>query len=273
MENGSAQRCERGGVVFYRLPSFAAFPFVRHGFSTRLGGVSAPPFDRMNLSFTRGDDPQAVTENFRRFCAAVEVEADGLVIPYQAHTTNLRYVGAADRGDGFSRPKSLADTDGLFTDQPGVVLCTQYADCVPLLFLDPHKRIIALSHSGWRGTAADMAGETVRRLEKDCGCDPRHLLAGIGPSIGPCCFEVDEPVYRAFAGQGRWSGACFRKDGGGKYHLDLWRINYELLLQAGVTPEHIEVSGLCTRCRPEIFWSHRFTGPTRGSLATVLSLV
>lgn len=266
------ERREQRDAVFYRIPSFNAFPFIRHGFSTRLGGVSQPPFDAMNLSFTRGDDETAVRRNFEMFCQAVGVSTQHLVLSKQTHGIRLHYATEADRGNGFDRPNTLEDIDGLYTDRPDVVLCTQYADCVPLFFLDPRKKVIALSHAGWRGTVADMAGTTVRTLQDAFGCSPDDLLCGIGPSIGVCCFEVDAPVFDAFAATRRLSGEWFTALPNEKFRIDLWQVNRIFLEQAGIAPSHISVSGLCTHCRPDEFWSHRTTGAVRGSLAAVLSL-
>lgn len=271
MSNTTWPRTVVGGVPVYQIPSFAAHPAIRHGFSARGGGVSAPPFDSMNLSFTRGDDEAAVRQNFERFCHAVGVSAQHLVLSAQTHGTALHYATEADCGNGFDRANALHEIDGLFTDRPDVVLCTQYADCVPLFFFDPVKKVIALSHAGWRGTAGDIAGKTVTKLQDVFGCDPADMLAGIGPSIGRCCFEVDAAVFDAFSALGRLQGDWFVPKGE-KYHLDLWDINRQLLEQAGLDPRNISVSGHCTHCRPDEFWSHRTTGPVRGSLAAVLAL-
>lgn len=265
------QRTVQNGVALYRIPSFEAYSFVRHGFSTRIGGVSAPPFDSMNLSFTRGDDDAAVTENYIRFCTAVGVSAQNLVLSAQTHGTALHYATESDRGNGFCRPNTLLDIDGLFTDRPDVVLCTHYADCVPLFFLDPVKKAVALSHAGWRGTVADIAGKTVRRLQDAFGSNPSTLLVGIGPSIGGCCFEVDSPVYEAFSALSLTDG-WLTQTTPDKYRIDLWQVNRQLLECAGVAPQNISVSGHCTHCRPDEFWSHRTTGATRGSLAAMLSV-
>ena len=225
-----------GEVPYYSFPAFDALPFVRHGFSTRLGGVSRGDCESMNLSYSRGDDPAAVRENFERFCGAI----------------------------------------GLLTDEPDVVLCTQYADCVPLFFLDPVRRVAATSHAGWKGTAARIGAVTVERMAADYGCRREDILAAIGPSIGPCCFEVDAPVWEVFAAMAEFASdgapACGREDGGGKYHVDLWEMNRRILCAAGVRPEKIAVTDLCTRCHPDVFWSHRATGGRRGNLGAFLSL-
>lgn len=263
---------QKGDLVYYSFPALDGVSRMRHGFSTRLGGVSEGIFASMNLSFTRGDEPQAVRENFDRFCAAIGVEAEGVVISAQTHTANVRIVTAADRGRGVTREKEYTDVDGLITNDPDVVLCTQYADCVPLFFVDPVKRVVATSHAGWRGTAAGIAAVTVEKMVAEFGCDPADILAGIGPSIGHCCFEVDSPVYEAFTQVAVFDDTCYTDNGGGKYHIDLWQVNRRWMLKAGVLPEHITVTDLCTRCHPDLFWSHRKTGNDRGGLAAFIAL-
>lgn len=264
-----------GDVVYYGFPAFDGVPFVRHGFSTRLGGVSEGIFESMNLSFTRGDDPVRVRENFDRICNAVGVRADRVVISAQEHHTNLRNVTAADCGRGITRERGYTDVDGLLTDEPDVVLCTQYADCVPLFFADPVRRVVATSHSGWKGTVARIGAVTVERMRRDYGCRPEDILAGIGPSIGPCCFEVDAPVYEAFSAMEEWTDDCFRRQAGTegeKYDIDLWKVNRRILEGAGLQPAHITLTDLCTRCHPDVFWSHRATGGQRGSLAGFIAM-
>ena len=263
---------QAGDLLYYTFPSFDGIDFVRHGFSTRLGGVSEGTFASMNLSFTRGDDPAAVRENFDRFCAAIRVEAEDVVISAQTHTANVKIVTAADRGQGITREKEYTDVDGLITNDPNVVLCTQYADCVPLLFVDPVKRVVATSHAGWRGTAAGIAAVTVEKMVETFGCHPEDILAGIGPSIGYCCFEVDTPVYEAFCRVPVFDEGCYTDDGGGKYHINLQEVNRRWMLRTGLRPEQITVTDLCTKCRPDVFWSHRITGDARGSLAAFIAI-
>ena len=260
------------GAVYYSFPHMDTYPFIRNGFSTRLGGVSEGIYASMNLSYTRGDEKAAVDENFVRICAAMGVSAADTVLSAQEHHTTLKNVTAADRGIGLFRPP-LVDVDGLLTDEPQVVLCTQYADCVPLLFADPVRHVVATSHAGWRGTVAEIGRLTVERMQSDYGCDPRDILAGIAPSIGPCCFEVDAPVAEAFEALSVTDGDCCRAVGNGKFFVDLWETNRRILLSAGVKAENITVTDLCTRCHPQLFWSHRFSGAARGSLAAFIALV
>lgn len=263
----------KGDLLYYTFPAFDALPFVRHGFSTRLGGVSGGIYESMNLSFTRGDDQAAVAENFRRMGEALGVAPEDIVVSAQTHTTNIYNVTDADRGRGVTRERGYTDIDGLITDRPGILLCTQYADCVPLFFADPVKRVVATSHAGWRGTAAGIARETVGRMVTDYGCQPENILAAIGPSIGRCCFEVDTPVYDAFCEVEVFDDACFTAKPNDKYHIDLWEVNRRFMLAAGVKADNITVTDLCTRCHPEIFWSHRATGGQRGSLAAFIGLL
>lgn len=261
-----------GDLVYYTFPALEQIPFIRHGFSTRLGGISEGIFTSMNLSFTRDDDVAAVQENFRRICEAIGVDPDRVVVSAQTHTNQVYCATEADCGRGITRPREYTDVDGLITDRPGVVLCTQYADCVPLFFVDAVRRVVATSHAGWRGTASGIAAVTVERMVAEYGCRREDILAGIAPSIGRCCFEVDTPVYDAFTKVPVFDDACFTADGGDKYHIDLWEVNRRYLLDAGVRAEHITVTDLCTRCHPDVFWSHRATGGQRGSLAAFIAL-
>lgn len=259
-------------LLYYTFPAFDRIPFVRHGFSTRLGGVSQGTFASMNLSFTRGDDAAAVRTNFDRFCAAIGVRSEDVVISAQTHTANVRIVTAADRGQGITRDKEYTDVDGLITNDPGVVLCTQYADCVPLFFVDPVRRVVATSHAGWRGTAAGIAKVTVDKMVEAFGCRREDILAAIGPSIGHCCFEVDSPVYDAFCRVPVFDDTCYTDDGNGKYHINLWQVNRRWMLASGVKAENVTVTDLCTQCHSDVFWSHRVTGDARGSLAAFIAI-
>jgi len=186
---------------------------------------------------------------------------------------NVRNITAADCGRGITRDRGYTDVDGLITDEPNVVLCTQYADCVPLFFADPVRRVVATSHAGWRGTVGGIGAVTVERMVSDYGCRREDILAAIGPSIGPCCFEVDTPVYTEFAKLPLFDETCYTPKSEDKCHIDLWEVNRRWLLQSGVKADNITVTDLCTRCRPDVFWSHRATGGVRGSLAAFIGMV
>ena len=183
---------------FLEYPLLADTGVVRHGFSTRLGGVSEGCYSSLNLSFTRGDSEDAVRENYRRIAAAIGVKCENMVFSQQTHTINVRVVTEQERGMGFTRPVEYTDVDGLVTNVPDICLVTFYADCVPLYFVDPVKRVIGLSHSGWRGTVGKIGKETVRMMRQQFGSNPADILAAIGPSICMDCYEVSEDVILKF---------------------------------------------------------------------------
>lgn len=256
------------GVPFLSYPILENTGIVRHGFSTRLGGVSTGGQSSMNLSLSRGDKPEAVRENTKRITRAIGVNAEKLVYTNQTHTTNVAVVSEKDAG------KTLAETDGLVTDTPGICLVTFYADCVPLYFVDPVKRAIGLSHSGWRGTVGKMAGATVAKMKECFGTNPEDLVAAIGPSICQDCYEVSEDVIGQFKeayAKEHWNDLFYEK-GNGKFQLNLWKANELNLKEAGVRGDHIAVTNVCTCCNPKILFSHRVQGWDRGNLCAFLAL-
>ncbi len=262
-----------GEVCYLTFPSFEKYPFVHHAFSTRYGGVSRNQFSSMNLGLSCGDERENVLENYRRFCAAAGFDFSTLVSAAQDHHTFIRRVGGKERGIGVVRPRDLESVDGLITDEPGVTLVTHYADCVPVFLLDTKRKAIGLVHAGWRGTAAKIAAAAVGAMRRAFGTEPGNLIAGIGPSIGPCCFEVDFPVRDVFLKLTELRPAEFiREAGGGKSRIDLWEANRRILVQAGVPESGVAVAGICTECNAEWLFSHRATGGRRGSLAAFMAL-
>lgn len=256
------------GVPYLSYPALENTGIVKHGFSTRLGGVSTGHCATMNISTTRGDDPEAVEENRRRIAEAIGVKVEDFTYTFQTHTTNVAVVEEKDRG------KQFMETDGLVTDVPGICLVTFYADCVPLFFVDPVHRAIGLSHSGWKGTVHKMGKITVERMREEFGTDPSQVVAAIGPSICQECYEVSEDVTDQFKESFRkelWEKLFYQKENG-KYQLDLWRANQEVLMEAGIEKERIAVTNVCTHCNPDILFSHRRTGPDRGNLSAFLAL-
>ena len=270
----STELREREGVPFLVFPSLEAAGMVVHGFSTRLGGVSEGIYSSMNVSFTRGDQEEAVRENYRRLGAAVGFSCENLVCSDQTHTTNLRVATEEDRGKGFTRRKDYTDVDGLVTNVPGLVLATFYADCVPLYLVDPVRRCIGLSHAGWRGTAGKIGKKTAELMTEQYGSRPEDLLAAIGPSICQSCYEVSEDVIEKFreAFDERFHTELFYEKGGGKYQLNLWRANELAFLEAGLRPENIAVTDVCTCCNPALLFSHRASKGRRGNLGAFLML-
>jgi YfiH family protein len=259
---------------YLEYPLFQNTGIVKHGFSTRLGGVSEGCYSSLNLSFTRGDKEECVRENFRRIGESIGVKCEDMVFTQQTHTANVLAVTQAEKGMGIIRPRNYSDVDGLVTNDPGVCLVTFFADCVPLFFVDPIRRVIGLSHSGWKGTVGKIGRATVELMTKKYGSSPSDILAAVGPSICQKCYEVSEDVieqFRASYQERDWDDLFYKKQNG-KYHLDLWRANALIFHEAGILPEHIAVTNLCTHCNNKILYSHRKTGDKRGNLCGFLSL-
>ena len=259
---------------YLEYPMFRETGIVKHGFSTRIGGVSKGCFSSLNLSFTRGDEEEAVRENFRRIGSAMGIRCEDMVFTHQTHTTNVRVVTEADKGCGIVKPRTYSDVDGLVTDIPGICLVTFYADCVPLYFVDPEKRVIGLSHSGWKGTVGRIGKVTVETMQREYGCRPKDILAAIGPSICQECYEVSEDVAEQFmrAFPASEHGKILKEKGHGKYLLDLWAANALIFAEAGILAEHISYPGICTCCNPQFLFSHRASKGKRGNLGAFLGL-
>lgn len=256
----------------YRM--FQETGIVQSAFSTRLGGVSRGHFSSLNLSFDRGDDPEAVLENFRRIGREIGVKCEDMVMSKQTHTANVRRVTGADRGKGIVRERDYTDVDGLVTEEPGLCLVTSYADCVPLYFVDPVKKAIGLSHSGWRGTVGKIGRNTIERMREEFGSRPEDILAAVGPSVCMDCYEVSEDVIERFReafDESCWQELFYAKPDG-KYQLNLWKANERIFLEAGILPEHIAVTNVCTHCNSDLLYSHRAAGDQRGNLCAFLVL-
>lgn len=237
------------GITLYEFETLAAQAGLCHAISTRLGGVSPPPFASLNLTSARGDAPEHVRENVRRLCEAVNLTPAMLVSPQQVHGAQIARVGREMRG------RILLGCDGVITDEPGVALLLRFADCVPLIVYDPVHRAVGVAHAGWRGTLAGIAVALVQAMGVAFGSRPTELLAGIGPAIGPCCYQVGpEVVEKAVAVFGAADGIVLTQ-ADGSFHLDLWEANRQALVQTGV--QQIEVAGLCTACHTDEFYSHR----------------
>ncbi len=266
---------ENNGVSYITFPKLDQYEAnLIHGFSTRLGGVSKEHLSTMNLSFHREDDPDAVMENHRRFAKALGYDEKNLVFSDQVHLTNFYKVTKSDCGKGIIRESDIKDIDGLVTDEPNVPLITFYADCVPLFFYDPEKKVIAMAHSGWRGTVERIGAKMVRFMETEYGCKRENIVCAIAPSICQKCYEVSEDVAACFLevfGDSYGDSLLYVKENG-KYQLNLHTACKVTLLEAGITETHLDVTDLCTCCNPEFFFSHRASHGKRGNLAGVMMM-
>lgn len=264
---------EKDGVPFVQFANLLKYgELITHCFTTRLGGVSKGECSSLNMGFNRKDTRENVLENYRRISNALDIDYRNMVFSNQVHENKIKQVDEEDRGKGILLKSDIIGYDGLMTNKRQVVLVTFYADCVPLFFLDPVSKAIALSHSGWRSTVQGIGVETLGKMQKAYGCKPEHMEVAIGPSIGGCCFEVGEEVYREFKDKYHWVDEFSAKTEASKWHIDLQGIIKRTLVNYGLNEENICISHVCTKCNKDKFFSHRGDQGRTGSLAAILQL-
>ena len=260
-------------VPYLTYNSLSEISFINHAFSTRLGGASQGEFSSMNMAFNRGDDPDAVTENYRRICESAGFEFESLTASAQDHHTVVRAVTRENRGVGIYKPRDMESVDAIMTNETGVTLVTYYADCTPLFFVDTGNKAIALAHAGWRGTVGRIGEKVIKEMGDRYGTKPEDIVAAIGPAISVCCYEVDLPCAEHFLALKDLQTEKFvfpKQDG--KFMIDLPETNRQILAAAGVRNENITVSDLCTNCNSDLLWSHRATKGHRGTMSAFLCL-
>ena len=264
---------EKNKVTYITFPKLEKYSDdLIHGFSTRLGGVSKEHLSAMNLSFTRGDDPDNVMENHRRFAAALGYDEKRLVFSDQVHKTEFHKVTEEDVGKGIVRESDIKEIDGLVTDVRNVPIITFYADCVPLMFYDPVHHVIAMAHSGWKGTVGRIGEKMVSYMGSEYGSKPSDVICVIAPSICQDCYEVSEDVAEQFIEMFGLKEELLYKKPDGKYQLNLHKACEMILLDAGVLREHIDITDICTCCNPEFLFSHRASHGMRGNNAAVMMI-
>jgi len=259
------------GARYIKLPAFLEFPEIVAGFTTRFGGVSTGEFATLNLSFTRSDNKENVFENYRLLSEDLGVPLGSMVLSYQTHSKNVMAVSKEHSGMGIIKERNYTDIDGLITDEASLMLITHYADCVPLYFYDPVRKVIGLSHSGWKGTLQDIAGETIRKLHDVYRCNPENILVAFGPHIRNCCFEVDADVAGEFAKTDYAKGHMLSGNNG-KWMIDLEGIIIESLKRHGIEMKNIYRCNICTKCHKDIFFSHRGSNGKSGTAAAFMMI-
>ena len=260
-------------IPFFASELLSAAGGIAHGFSTRIGGVSTGMWDSLNLGISRGDNPDHVKENYRRFLSVIGAKGEAVAMCDQVHGNKVLHVTTADcKTDPYTKIGLVGD--GLMTAVPGIALTIFSADCIPVLLFDPKRRVIAALHAGWRGTAAGVVTAAVTQMIQVYGSNPADILAAIGPGIDQCCFETHEDVPNAMTAAlaGNSLPSIHLKENG-KFSVDLKGINARRLEMAGLSTDHITVCHECTCCQPDSFWSHRRQGTQRGSMAAVIQLI
>lgn len=249
---------QKSGLIYYQFENLATCDQVTHFVSTRIGGQSKTPFDSLNLGLKVNDEYDNVIKNRKTLAKAVSIDLLNFVIPSQCHSNNVLVVDEKFKGKGiFDRDDAIADTDSLVTNKPGICLLVFAADCVPVLLYDPIKKAIAVAHAGWKGTVNKIVRKTILTMIDNFNTDPSDIIAGIGPSIGPCCYKVGgdviNEVYKSFNN----ASALLIKDSFDNTYFDLWSANHTVLIESGICSYNINVSELCTNCNHGLFFSHR----------------
>ena len=258
--------------TYIGIPSLSDFPELIHGFTTRFGGVSTGDCASLNLNFNRPDPADNVMKNYRILGEQLGVSLEDMVLSHQVHDRNVLSVDKRHAGMGLTRERSYSDIDGLATNQLDLMLVTLYADCVPIYFYDPIKRVIALAHSGWKGTLLNIATEVIRTMKDVYFCRPENIHAAFGPHIQACCFEVDENVADSFLNTFMWAKDFIALRPDGKRIINLEGIITRNLWIEGVQEEKISSCSICTKCHRDIFFSHRGSNGKGGTGAAFLMI-
>lgn len=247
---------------------------IQHFVSTRIGGFSNPPYDSLNLGFHVGDNPEVVLKNREQIALLLGIPLHNFTIARQIHGCNVKIITEDLRGDGaFIYDTAIGATDAMVTNIPHICLLVLQADCVPVLFFDVKQKVIGVAHAGWRGTVRMVAQETVKVLKEDFNCSPKDILVGIGPSIGPCCYEVDSEIIAQIKNVfHNTKGYINSESPDGKGYINLWEANKTQLVQMGIPEENIETAHLCTRCNHTQFFSYRYQNTETGRFGAGIML-
>ncbi len=263
---------EKNDLKYYTFYNIEKTNIVKHCFSTKFGGVSSGVYNSMNLSF-RDDLKENVIQNYKIICSAIGIDYKNTVFSSQTHQDKVYKVTKNDIGKGLLKQSDIYGYDALITNEKDIVLVTFYADCVSIFIVDPINKAIGIAHSGWKGTVKEIGAKTIKQMEIEYGSNPKDLIIGIGPSIEKCCFQVGKEVVDIFKEELPFSKSyIFNDTPKDKYKIDLQGIIKQSLINSGVLSQNIELSGLCTMCNSDTFFSHRVMGNNRGSLAGIISL-
>ncbi len=259
-------------LVYLTVPSLEQTNLVNHCFTTKQGGVSSSYFSTLNTSIFKQDNKENVLKNLNTVCSAIGIDYKRLVSTYQTHSDEVYVVEENDIGRGIAREGEAILADALVTNLRRVPIITYYADCVPIYLVDTVNNAIGLVHSGWKGTIQKIVEKTLFKMKEIYSTDPANCLVAIGPSLEKDCFEVDYDVAEQFISIFGNDNSFITYKENGKYYIDLWKINTDMLINLGVKKENITVSGLCTKCNEELFFSYRRDKGKTGSLSAIMEL-
>lgn len=255
-----------GDLKYYTIDEFWETGLLKHCFTTRCGGVSEDEFASMNLRMNSCDKKENILKNYEIICDEIGVNFNNLVFSNQVHCDTILSVGKEDMGNGIKKPQKWDGVDGLITNEPGVPIIVFAADCVPVFFFDKKKKVIALVHSGWKGTVLKISAKCIQKMVKEYSCDPKDIMVAIGPSIGVCHFEVGDDVADVF--RDTFGDKVLEKHE--KWHVNMQKAIEIQLKEQGV--ENIIKADICTYCESDLLFSHRKTGGRRGVMAGIMEL-
>jgi YfiH family protein len=260
------------GITLYQFDNLRQYDEVVAAASGRHGGISAPPYTSLNLHFQVGDKAEAVRHNRQLLAQALEIDLKSVICGQQTHGLNVAVVNQHDRGKGaLAWDDALPETDAIVTNVPGIFPLMTFADCVPIVLFDPIHKAIGLVHAGWKGTVGGIVTLAIAALTREFGSEPSQIIAGIGPSIGPCCYEVGAEVIAAARARPEITPALVTT-ADEHIHFDLWQANRLRMLHSGLKEENIEVARLCTACNRHLLFSHRGDRGQSGRLAFVAGM-
>lgn len=263
---------KKGDVEYYTFKQIENTNIIKHCFSTKKGGVSTSVYKSMNLHF-REDKKENVVKNYKILCDLIDIDYTNIVFSSQVHEAKVYVASKNDIGKGLLKQSDIYGYDAMITNEKDVALATFYADCVPIFIVDPIKRAIGIAHSGWKGTVKNIAKNTINEMKRVFGSEPSDLIVGIAPSIARCCFQVGGDVVQVFRESLPFCDKYIYDDIiDKKYKIDLQSIIKQSIINTGVLEKNIEISGICTMCESDTFFSHRKMGNERGSLAGIISL-
>ncbi len=264
---------QKDNIKYFIIDKFEETGLVNALFTTRIGGISTGNYQSLNLGKNTNDSAYNIMTNFKRIAKLLSTKVDDIVLSDQVHSTNIRVIHDIDRGKGLVKEMDYKEVDGLITDKVGITLCTFYADCVPLFFFDKKVKVIGLAHAGWRGTVNKIGSSMIDKMIKDFGCNPNNILVGIGPSIGPCCYEVGKSVYNKFNENFTYAGKLIKPIAKDKWMLNLWEANRHILKEKRILDRNIYIAGLCTSCNNDIFYSYRKENGDTGRMGAFIQLL
>ncbi len=259
---------QKEGITWITFPLLSSMSEIVHFTTTRIGGISLPPQDSLNMGFVKTDTPDAVIENRKRLAQALEIPFERMLFSRQTHSNHVHHVECGDIGKGLlQKNTAIQDNDAFIVAEPQLVPVVLTADCVPIILYDIRQKIAAVIHAGWRGTVHKITSTVITEMVR-MGCSPQYIYAAIGPSAGPCCYEVGKDVFDAFLYSFGNIATSFFSPHTPPYTLNLWKANEYLLICHGILPEHIETAELCTICNPHLFFSSRYNKGTTGRMAS-----